>query len=263
MTHKYKHRAPSLISTSLEGRWVMEFAAHYLLKPLLRRLPKGDGHTVIVFPGFLTSETSTIPMRRLLNELGYDARDWGLGRNLQFNESVEQRMGAMVAAAAEETGERVSLVGWSLGGVFAREIARVMPEKVRCVISLGSPITGARHAALARPIFEFMNGKPEPETTKRIDKMYLAPPVPTTAVYSKTDGIVHWHGAIQEEGEQAENIRVPASHMGMGTNPLVMHILADRLSQAEGAWEPFSTDGLRKLAYRKPGVFNRPLAEFY
>lgn len=263
MTQKYKHKAPSLLHTGMEARWIWELGAHYSLRPLLRRLPKGDGHAVIVFPGFLTSDVSTRHMRRLLQDLGYEVHDWGLGRNLRFNSDVEKKMQDMVAKRAKESGGKVSLIGWSLGGVFAREIARAMPEIVRCVITLGSPITGARHAALARPVFEFFNGKPDPETEARIDHMHIAPPVPTTVVYSKTDGIVHWHGALQEEGEMAENIRVPASHLGMGTNPLVMHVLADRLSQKEGEWKPFDMTGIRRLAYRKPGKLNRPLADFY
>lgn len=263
MTKKYKHKAPSLIHTGLEARWIWELGAHVSLRPLLKRLPKGDGHTVIVFPGFLTSKRSTRHLRELLSDLGYEVHDWGLGRNLRFSDEIETKMQKMVAQKAKDSGGKVSLIGWSLGGVFAREIARAMPENVRCVISLGSPITGARHAALARPVFEFFNGKPEPETEARIDMMHIAPPVPTTAVYSKTDGIVHWHGALQEEGDQAENIRVPASHLGMGTNPLVMKVLADRLSQKEGEWTPFKMTGIRRLAYRKPGKLNRPLGEFY
>jgi pimeloyl-ACP methyl ester carboxylesterase len=263
MTRKIRHRSPNILHTGLEGRWVWELGAHYSLRPLLKRLPKGDGHTVIVFPGFLSSGLSTRQLRRLLKDLGYDARDWGMGRNLRFNAEVEQNMRDMVNAVYDEVGSKVSLVGWSLGGVFAREMARAMPDKVRSVISLGSPITGARHAAVARPIFEMINGSPEPETEARIDKMHVPPPVPTTAIYSKTDGVVHWHGAIQDEGDQAENIRVPASHLGMGSNPIVMYAIADRLSQREGAWAPFEISGLRKFAFQKPKPFNRPLGEFY
>jgi pimeloyl-ACP methyl ester carboxylesterase len=263
MSHKYKQRAPNPIYTGLEGRWMMEMASHYASRRWLRKLPKGDGHTVIVFPGFMTSEVSTRQMRSLLKHLGYDVRDWGMGRNVRFNAEVEEAMRAMVAKTAKEVGAKVSLVGWSLGGVFAREIARAMPENVRSVITLGSPITGARHAALARPIFELLNGRPDPDLEARIDDMHVAPPVPTTVVYSKTDGIVHWHGALQEEGDQAENIRVPASHLGMGSNPLVMNILADRLSQPTDDWKKFDLRGLRKLIYRRPPILNRPLNEFY
>jgi len=260
MTHKYKHRAPNPLFTALEGRWIVELSSHYALRPLLKKLPKGDGHTVIVFPGFMTSQKSTRHLRRLFNNLGYDVRDWGFGRNLRFNSDIEDKMQNMVVQTVKEAGNKVSLVGWSLGGVFAREIARSMPENIRSVISLGSPITGARHAALARPLFEFINGKPEPDIEARIDNMHIPPPVPTTAIYSKSDGIVHWHGALQDEGKIAENIRVCASHLGMGTNPLVMHILADRLSQKEGKWNPFDYKGLRKFVYRNPQIHQLPFS---
>ena len=263
MAPKYKHRSPSIVSMGLEGRWPWELSAHYSLLPLLRRLPKGDGHPVIVFPGFLASPASTVQMRRLLKKLNYDVRDWGLGRNLRFNEDVEEKMIKMVLRVAVQTDQKVSLVGWSLGGVYAREIARAIPEHVRNVISLGSPITGSRHAALARPVFEMLNGSPKPETEARMASMHVPPPVPCTAIYSKTDGIVHWHGALQDETEMSENIRVPASHVGMGSNPLVMYLLADRLAQAEGDWKPFEVSGLRKFAFKKPGKFNRDLGEFY
>ncbi len=263
MTHKYKHRAPNPLYTALEGRWIIEMGAHYATRPLLKKLPRGDGHSVIVFPGFMTSKISTRHMRRLLGDLGYDVHDWGMGRNLRFSAEIEEKMQKMVADRAKDSGQKVSLIGWSLGGVFAREIARIHPEIIRNVISLGSPITGARHAALARPLFELLNGQPEPDTEARIDQMHVPPPVPTTAIYSKTDGIVHWHGALQSQAKQAENIRVPASHLGMGTNPLVMYILANRLAQREGEWRPFDTSGLRKLVYRNPGIFRRSLGDFY
>ncbi len=258
-----RHRAPSPLSMALEGRWVWELGAHYSLRPLLKRLPRGDGHPVIVFPGFLASKASTIQLRRLLKDLNYDVRDWGLGRNLRFNADIEAKMIKMVTEVAEKSGQKVSLVGWSLGGVFAREIARAVPDHVRGVVSLGSPITGSRHAALARPLFEVLNGKPTTETSTRMATMHVPPPVPCTAIYSKTDGIVHWHGALQDESEQSENIRVPASHIGMGSNPLVMYVLADRLAQKDGAWEPFEFSGLRKLAFKRPRKFNRSLGEFY
>ena len=93
--------------------------------------------------------------------------------------------------------------------------------------------------------------------------MHVPPPVPCTAIYSKTDGIVHWHGALQDETETSENIRVPASHVGMGSNPLVMYVLADRLAQDEGDWNKFEFSGLRKFAFKKPKRFNRDLGEFY
>ena len=168
MTEKYKHRAPSPVWTLLEGRWVFELASFYSMRPLLKQLPKGDRHPVIVFPGFMASGLSTRPMRKLLKDLGYSAYDWGLGRNLRFNEEIEEKMHDLLKKTFLKHGCKVSLVGWSLGGVFAREIAKAYPDYVRSVVTLGSPITGPRHAARARPLFELINGSPTPETQERL-----------------------------------------------------------------------------------------------
>jgi len=263
MTKKLKHRAPSPVWTLLEGRWVLELASFYSIRPLLKQLPKGDGHPVIVFPGFLASGLSTRPMRKLMKDLGYVAHDRGLGRNLKFNPEVEGKMLALLEQTYRDSGQKVSLVGWSLGGVFAREIAKSNPDYVRNVVTLGSPITGARHAARARPIFELINGSPSPETVERLANLHIPPPVPCTSIYSKTDGVVHWHGSVQDKMPVSENIQVPASHLGMGSNPLVMYILAERLSQKEGEWKPFEASGLKKLLFKKPRHFNHRPEEFY
>jgi len=260
---KKKHLAPSLIYTLLEFRWVAELAAHSILKPYLASLEKGDGHTVIVIPGFLASHVSTRPLRRCLSALNYNAVDWGLGRNLYFNDKVESELATLLRSEFESSQQKVSIIGWSLGGVFAREIARSLPQHVRNVISLGSPITGARHAALARPVFELINGLPDSERQRRIDNLHVPPPVPTTAIYSKTDGIVHWHGALQSTNAISENIRVHSSHLGMSSNPLVMYVLADRLAQAEDDWKPFSYDRYRKIFFRKPDALHTHLGDFF
>ena len=260
---KYKHRAPNPIWTLTEGRAFFEAAQFYALRPLLKRLPKGDGHPVIVFPGFLASKISPRPLRTLLIDLGYEAYDWGLGRNLRFNEEVEANMLELLKSTYEKHGQKVSLIGWSLGGVFVREIAKIYPEYVRGVITLGSPITGPRHSARARPLFEMINGKPSDETRVRLNQLHVPPPVPSTSVYSKTDGIVHWHGSVQDDVEQAENIEVYASHLGMGTNVSIMYIIADRLAQPEGEWAPFDKSGLKRFLFKSPRHFQRDLGDFY
>jgi pimeloyl-ACP methyl ester carboxylesterase len=244
--------APALVWTLLEGRSIFEFGSFLSLRLLMRHLHKGDGHPVIVFPGFLASGRSTRPMRGLLKDLGYIVYDWGLGRNLHFNPQREADMHALLERVYREHGRKVSLIGWSLGGVFAREISKFHPEYVRQVISLGSPITGPRHSARAAPIFEALNGKPTPATRKRLLKLHEVPPVPATSIYTKSDGVVHWEGSIQDESPEAENIQVPASHLGLGVNPLVMYILANRLAQAEGDWAPFDIKGVRRLIYKAP-----------
>ena len=249
MTPRPSYHTPSLLKTCLEARWPLELAAHYSSRHLLSQLPKGDGHSVIVFPGFLTSELSTRPLRGLLSRLCYSVHDWGFGRNLRFNEGFEKRMIEMVKAKCDKTGTKVTLLGWSLGGVFAREIARAIPSYIRNTVSLGSPISGARNVAIAGPIYEYLNGKPDHKLQTRIECMRFPPPVPTSSIYSKSDGIVHWKGALQKTGELSENIRVPASHLGMGSNPLVMYVIADRLCQKVGEWSPFEAQGLRRFIF--------------
>lgn len=242
--------APRLLWLMLETRSVFEYGSFLSLRLLMRHFPKGDGHPVIVYPGFLGAEGSTKPMRGLLEDLGYEVYDWGMGRNTTFNADREAAMHAMLKKVYGKHGKKVSLVGWSLGGVFAREVAKVYPDYVRQVISLGSPILGPNYAARAKSLFEAINGKPSPETQERLDRLHEVPNVPCSSIFSKTDGVVHWQGSLQDTSAQSENIEVPASHIGLGVNPLVMYVLAERLAQSEGAWKPFKLQGLRRLAYK-------------
>ncbi|MEQ1541275.1 MAG: alpha/beta fold hydrolase [Novosphingobium sp.] len=236
-------RPPHRLLALAEGRAVFELAAFALSRPLLSLLPRGDGHPVLVLPGFLASDSSTGPMRRLLRDLGYDAYGWKLGRNVRVDLERVHQMERLLLDIFEKTGRKVSIVGWSLGGVFARELAKLHPDAVRQVISLGSPIHDDRRHTNASRLFEFLNGKePEPVRHGRFTGLHEAPPVPTTSILTRTDGIVHWRGSVQhpEAGNtMTENIEVHASHCGLGVNPSVMVALADRLAQTEGAWKPF------------------------
>lgn len=255
MTEHTMRKGPSLFWTLTEGRGVLELNAFYSARLLLKRLPKGDGHPVIVFPGFVASDRSTKPMRSLLKDLGYKTFGWGLGRNLVFDDRREAQMRDLLAKVYKTEGRKVTLIGWSLGGLFAREIAKANPEYVRSVITLGSPISGDLDHSNARRLYEFFNGPATSEMTARMKTLAEAPPVPTTSIYTKTDGIVAWRGSVQkisEENPEVENICVPASHIGLGVNPLVMVALADRLAQKEGAWTPFKASGFGKLIFKKP-----------
>ena len=247
-----EERGPSALWTVLEGRWVFEFGSFYSVRPLLKRLPKGDGHPVIFLPGFLASHYSTRPMRSLFKELGYEPYDWGMGRNLRFNEHREAQMHALLKRVFLRHGRRVSLVGWSLGGVFAREMAKQKPDFVRSVITLGSPLTGPDSASMAKKLFERINGQPSEHMRQRYESLGDAPPVPTTSIYTKTDGIVDWRGSVQAKAPQTENIEIPASHLGIGVNPLAMYIIADRLRQPEGEWRPFEKEGLKRHVFKSP-----------
>jgi pimeloyl-ACP methyl ester carboxylesterase len=246
-------KPPHPLWTLTEGRAIFEFGAFSLLHRPMRNLPKGDGHPVLVLPGFMASDRSTRPMRRLFDDLGYASYGWGLGRNVKFNETREREMSDLVEQIHADHGEKLSIVGWSLGGVFARELAKMHPEIVRTVISLGSPIKNDRRHSAPSRLFEAINGKQtQPEADGRYRDLESAPPVPTTSILTKTDGVVAWRGSVQcpDKGHQTENIIVPASHVGLGVNPLVMVAVADRLAQPEGAWSPFDRSGWREHVYK-------------
>jgi pimeloyl-ACP methyl ester carboxylesterase len=242
---------PSIFWTLAEGRAFLELGSFYALSGLLRRLPKGDGHPVLVLPGFMAGDRSTEPLRKLLTDLGYDAHGWGLGRNMRIDAAREAAMNDLLHRIYTESGnKKVSIIGWSLGGVFAREIAKAAPDRVRQVISLGSPISNDRNHSNARRLFEYLNGKePEPLKAGRYRALDEAPPVPTTSILTRTDGVVSWQGSVQKAGGQTENIVVHGSHCGLGVNPSVAIAIADRLTQKEGAWRPFERSGLRALLF--------------
>ena len=245
------HRPPSdWLALTEAPRALFEFASFLALRPALSLLPRGDGHPVLVLPGFLASDKSTIPLRNLLVDLGYDAVGWDLGRNIQITTARVEAMGDALNTLAKRTGRKVSVIGWSLGGLLARELAKLHPEAVRQVISLGSPLTGDRGISKVGRIFEALNGPvPEIQRRGRFTDLESPPPVPSTSVFTKSDGVVHWRGSIQPEGPERENVEVLASHIGLGVNPTVMWLIANRLAQTEGEWAPFEASGFASWAF--------------
>ncbi|UAB79707.1 alpha/beta fold hydrolase [Erythrobacter sp. SCSIO 43205] len=249
-------RAPHPFWALSEGRAVFEFGAFFASRAYLATLPKGDGHSVMTLPGFMATNNSTVPMRNLLKSLGYDAHGWDSGRNIRVNEELITKLEDQVDRLFEASGRKISLIGWSLGGVLARELAKLRPDKVRLVMSLGSPITDDRAHTNASRLFEFFNGS-EPEEIRdgQFNGLDVAPPVPTTSILTKTDGVVHWRGSVQDpekaSGAPTENIRVFASHLGLGVNPSVMIAMADRLAQAEGEWKPFEPNPFQSWMFPK------------
>ena len=245
-----KARPPHLFWALTEGRAVFELGSFMAMRGALSHLPKGDGHPVLVLPGFMAGDTSTRPLRNLLKDLGYDARAWGLGRNVRVNRERLQEMVDLLDSIHDERGRKVSIIGWSLGGVFARELAKIAPEKVRLVISLGSPISDDLNHTYVHHIFEAINGQVDERKIGLPDGNRAAlPPVPCTSILSKSDGVVAWRGSVQDEGPLSENIVVHGSHCGMGVNPAVMIAVADRLTQPEGTWHPFRREGWRRFLF--------------
>ena len=234
-------KPPRRLWTLSEGRAIFELGAFYMTRGYLSTLKPGDGHSVMVLPGFMASNSSTAPMRNLLSNLNYDTHGWDSGRNVRVDNSLVARLKDQLARLNDESGRKISLIGWSLGGVLARELAKMHPDRIRTVISLGSPISDDRNHTNARRLFEFFNGEePEPMRNGDFQGLNDAPPVPTTSILTKTDGVVHWRGSVQHPADTpTENIEVYASHIGLGVNPSVMIAVADRLRQEEGEWKPF------------------------
>jgi pimeloyl-ACP methyl ester carboxylesterase len=242
-------RAPNAWLMLLEARAPWEFAALLASAPWLRRLPRGDGHPVIVFPGLGANDTTTEPLRRFLDHLGYVIHPWGQGFNFGPRQGVLEKCNADLQALFKRYQQPVSLVGWSLGGIYARELAKALPEQTRCVITLGTPFTGHPRATNAWRFFELMNGRHshDPELLAQIRQ---PPSLPTTSIYSRSDGIVSWRCSVMEPGPLSENIEVRGSHLGMGLNPLALYAVADRLAQQPASWKPFEPHGARRWFYR-------------
>ncbi len=220
--------------------------------------PRGDGHPVLVLPGFSASDVSTAPLRSFLRRQGYASFGWAQGRNRGPRPGVELAMLRRLEHLYWRTGRKVSLVGWSLGGIYARELARQRPEMVRLVVTLGSPFASARSTNVDR-LFEAVSGLSIDELDADfLRRMREAPPVPSTAIYSTSDGIAHWEACVDaHEDATTENVRVPGSHCGLGHNPLAVYVIADRLAQPEGRWRRFDLSGWRCLVFPPAGDAQR------
>ena len=205
-------------------------------------LVEGDGHPVVVYPGLGAGPLATSQLRGHLRACRFEAHDWDGGVNTgpegEFDAWIAQ-LAARVRALQEQHGRKVSLVGWSLGGIYAREIARSAPDAVRQVVTLATPFAALGDANHAGTIYRLLGGNTSQLTTALQARLRERPPVPSTSIYSRSDGVVSWRGCLQEAAPGLENVAVDASHLGMPTHPEVLRIVADRLAQPEGAWRPW------------------------
>ncbi len=235
-------RPPSALLAAAEYRAIAERVHFAAMEPLLRRLPRGDGHGVLVFPGFMASDRSTAPLRKLLRDLGYRAYGWGQGQNIGPTSAIVSGLTTRLLHVHDRARRPVSLIGWSLGGIYARELARARPDLARLVITLGSPIQMADgDRSSAQRMWEVMQRFHDEdffaERMREVDRPPL--PVPATSIYSTTDGIVAWKASLIRKTEITENVRVFGSHCGLGHNAAAVTVIADRLAQPEGEWRDF------------------------
>lgn len=256
---RHRSKPPSLWFSATEvPRVLAEFSTLTCTwMPLLANAPRGDGHPVLVLPGFTANDSSTLVLRRFLCQLGYAALPWRLGQNTGAP-AKQDKLVRSFRQIMQDYDQPVSIVGQSLGGIFARELARLFPQSVRSVITLAAPFgaidQGSTNPLVAR-LFEAMSGLTVEEMRDRITTRVprTTPPVPFSAIYTKSDGVVAWQTCLEAESDRTENIEVIGSHSGLAMHPLVLHVIADRLSQPADAWSKFDRQcGLRRMFYPKP-----------
>jgi pimeloyl-ACP methyl ester carboxylesterase len=213
---------PWLLAPLEPSRASVELGALVLSAPWLLARHTADGHPVLVVPGLSGGNGWTTVMRGLLRAIGHPVHGPRLATTKAPAETVVRRLVTRVEELAHRYDAPVSLVGWSVGGALARRVAAARPGEVRQVVTLGTPLNGRSWHTPAS----------EGPSARLL--------VPVTAVLSRSDGVFDWRRCVQRTGPLAENVRVPSSHLGMASHPLALHVVADRLSQAQGEWRPFS-----------------------
>ncbi len=222
---------PRKFRTLLELSAPLDWLSVPFRLPSLATAPKGDQRPVMLIPGYMTDELSMRPLKIFLNHKGYNAHDWLLGRNLGNVDLDIERAAQPLANYVVEYKQPVTLIGWSLGGVIARELARLFPELVREVITLGTPITGGPKYTFVGQTYAKTKGldldKFELHVLER-NKIGFKQPV--TSIFSKQDGIVGWQASVDVYNPQARNIEVHSTHFGIGINGRVWRIIAETLA---------------------------------
>jgi pimeloyl-ACP methyl ester carboxylesterase len=235
------------------GRAVADYGLYLAARPLVPRLPQGDGHPVIVLPGLLADDLSTRALRSVLSRIGYDVHGWGLGRNIGPTAACVKGIRDLLAQLTVKHGTSVTVIGWSLGGLFARDLARRAPDSVRQVITLGSPFRLARNSqSRATKVFDRFAHLHVEHRSLPLESAASPLPMPATSIYSHLDGIVHWQTCLDTPSSRCENIAVMASHLGLGHHPASIWAIADRLAQPEGDWKPFKAPLFLRPAFPKP-----------
>jgi len=197
--------------------------------PPSEQVPRGDGHAVLVFPGFMTGDWATSELIAWLRAIGYDAKGWGHGSNWGPSAAAIKRCRNLLDEAADRSTRKVTLIGRSLGGLYARELAKDAPEKVARVVTLGTPVKFPVATPLS-PFVGLLSRRFDPAFLERVSHLTRNPPVPTTAIYSRRDGIVPWQSCLIAESAISQNVEVDSAHTIMGSNPTAMRVVAERLA---------------------------------
>ncbi len=226
-------KAPSIIAAAGESFTPLEFGRLLAAIPILSRQARGRGEPVIVLPGFGATNTSTYMLRCYLSWLGYSAQGWSMGRNEGDVQQLLPHVVDQVRQVHRQSGSKVNIIGWSLGGVIAREVARDTPGAVRQVITMGSPIVGGPKYTSLGGLVE-RSGVDLDEMEANISAHERSKPilVPVTSIYSKNDGVVSWQASIDRHSPHIEHFEVYTTHLGLGISPDVYMIIAESLAQS-------------------------------
>jgi Palmitoyl protein thioesterase len=245
-------KAPSKLLMLTEGRSLFELGAGLVSLPFVKKLvPQGDGQPVLVLPGLGAGDLSTKLLRVFLKDLGYIPYGWDLGVNRGMQGNMLGQVVDKIKTIHSTHNRKVSLVGQSLGGIFARESAKAVPDMVRQVITLGSPFTGSIDATNAQLAYSLLSGQAVTDKDREFyASVKIKPNVPTTSIYSKMDGIVSWKCSIEESTDMAENIElVGGTHIGMASSPTALYVIAHRLAEREGYLQPFTPVAILRPFY--------------
>ena len=210
--------APNWLLMAMEGLAAWEFGASLIASPFLHQGVKGDGHPVLVFPGLGAGDVTTLMLRNFLRDHGYASYAWLQGLNLGPRPGVVEACVERLHEIRAEHGCKVSLIGWSLGGIYARELAKQAPDAVRQVITLGTPFAGHPKATNAWRFYELASGHKDIDAAQ-LAQIRTTPPVPTTSIYSRTDGVVAWRCSLEQESAQSENLA--PHHRAMQVNKVL------------------------------------------
>ena len=236
-------KRPSLTLLGAEPwRAAIEYVAHHFSPAL--SAANGDGHPVLIFPGLGADGRSVAPLRRACQALGYIAFDWGRGYNTGPKGDINPWLKALASDSAQllkEHQQTATLIGWSLGGLYARELAKLMHGRIRQVITIGTPFNADADHTHVGWLYRLLSSKPAAFDTALAKQLRTAPSVPTTSIYSRSDGIVAWQTCRHDNPvSQVQDIEIHGSHIGMGWNRSVLQVVADRLAQRPGGWRPYS-----------------------
>ena len=205
--------------------------------------PAGDGHPVVLFPGLGTDGSAVAPLRDYCESLGYTPIDWGRGYNVGPQGDLEPWLNALAAHTSEllcRYPDTATLIGWSLGGVYAREIGKLLAPQVRQVITIGTPFNAEADHTNVSWLYHMLGGAPASIAPELSQRLRTPPPLPTTSIYSRSDGVVAWETCRHSiESPWVQDIEIDGSHTGMGWNPAVLDIVADRLAQRPVSWQPY------------------------